>query len=232
MAGWTEYLVAFAVFVIAHALPARPAIRGRLVALSSERVYLAVYSLISLGLLYWLISAAGRAPLVVLWGFAPWQLWVPNLVMPVVVLLAVAGIGVANPFSFGGSSKSAFDPARPGITAISRHPLLLAITLWAVAHLVPNGTLAHALLFGLFAGFAILGMIMLDRRRQWQLGKVRFAELARNTSLWPGEALYRGRIELSLDFGLATRIVVAGALYLALLALHPLLFGVSPLPYF
>ncbi len=69
-------------------------VRGRLVALSSERVYLAV-ALISLGLLYWLISASGRAPNVVLWEFAPWQLWVPNLVMPVVVLLAVAGIGVA-----------------------------------------------------------------------------------------------------------------------------------------
>jgi uncharacterized membrane protein len=232
MAGWAEYLVAFAVFVIAHAFPARPAIRRRLVALSSERVYLAVYSLISLGLLYWLISASGRAPLVVLWSFAPWQLWVPNLVMPVVVLLAAAGIGVSNPFSFGGSSKIAFDPARPGITVISRHPLLLAITLWAVAHLVPNGTLAHALLFGLFVGFAILGMIMLDRRRQRQLGGGRFAELARNTSLWPGEALYRGRIRFALNTALAARVVIAGAVYLALLAVHPLLFGVSPLPYF
>lgn len=230
IAGWGAYLVAFAVFVLAHVLPARPAMRGRLVALMGERVYLLAYSAVSLGLLYWLILAAGRAPVVVLWGTAPWQLWVPNLVMPVVVVLAVAGIGVANPFSFGGSSEHRFDPERPGITALSRHPLLLAITLWALAHLVPNGTAAQALLFGLFAVFAGFGMVMLDRRRRRQWGAVRFTQLARNTSLWPAEAWLRGRVQPSLDVVSGPRLAVAAAVYLGLLALHPLLFDVSPLP--
>ena len=230
--GWAEYLLAFAVFIAAHALPARPAVRRRLVALTGERAYLLAYSAVSLGLLYWLILAAGRAPVVVLWGVAPWQLCVPNLVMPVVVLLAVAGIGIANPFSFGGSIERRFDPERPGITAVSRHPLLLAILLWALAHLLPNGTLAHALLFGLFALFAGLGMVMLDRRRRRQWGPVRFAHLARNTSLWPAEAWLRGRVRPGLDVLSGPRLAVAAALYLGLLLLHPVLFGVSPLPLF
>jgi hypothetical protein len=126
MAGWTEFSLAFVLFGLAHALPARPKIRRRLMAPAGERGYLLAYSAVSLGLLYWLLLAAGRAPFVLLWGLAPWQLWVPNLVMPLVVLLAVAGIGVANPFSFGGSSSRSFDPERPGITSVSRHPLLLA----------------------------------------------------------------------------------------------------------
>jgi uncharacterized membrane protein len=230
--GWAHYLGVFAIFVLAHVLPTRPPIRGRLVALLGERVYLWAYSAVSIGLLYWLILAAGRAPALVLWGFAAWQAWVPNLVMPVVVLLAVGGIGVANPFSFGGDSKAVFDPARPGITAVSRHPLLLAIALWALAHLVPNGTAAHVLLFGLFAAFAVFGMVMLDRRRQRQWGEARFAELARNTSLWPGEAWWRGRAGRALDTLPPQRLAIAAVVYLGLLLLHPLLFGVSPVPQF
>ena len=230
--GWGDYLLAFAVFLLAHVLPARPAIRGRLVALLGERAYLWAYSALSLGLLYWLILAAGRAPVLVLWGFAPWQAWVPNLVMPVVLLLAVGGIGVANPFSFGGNSKAVFDPLLPGITAVSRHPLLLAIALWALAHLVPNGTLAHVLLFGLFAAFAVFGMVMLDRRRRRQWGEARFAAFARNTSFWPGEAWLRGRTRPFLDSMPPQRLAIAAAIYLGLLLLHPRLFGVSPLPLF
>jgi len=232
-AGWSEYALAFALFISAHVLPARPAIRGRLVALlGGERRHLLTYSTASLALLYWLILAAGRAPLVMLWGLAPWQLWIPNLLMPVVVLVAVAGTAVANPFSLGGSGALPFDPERPGITALSRHPLLLAIALWALGHLVPNGTLAHVLLFGSFAAFAILGMVMLDRRRRRQWGSERFAELARNTSLWPFEAWLRGRWRLRLDRLPRRRLAIAAALYLGLLGLHPLLFGVSPLPLF
>lgn len=233
MGGWGEYAAALAVFVLAHVVPTRPRVRGRLTALVGERRYLAVYSLLSLGLLYWLILAAGRAPFVELWPFAPWQLWVPNLVMPVVILLVVAGVGIANPFSFGGrtgpEAERSFDPERPGITAVTRHPLLLAILLWSTAHLVANGNLAHGLLFGLFALMAGLGMWMLDRRRRGRWGAGRFRTLGRNTALLGLPAASRTAWRDAFPL---RRIVIAAAAYLALLALHPLLFGVSPLPHF
>lgn len=230
--GWAEYTIALLVFLLAHMLPARPSIRARLTAMAGERVYLWIYSAISLGLFYWLIQAAGRASFVPLWDFRPWQLWVPNMVMPIVILLAVAGTGVANPFSFGGRAKAAFDPARPGIAGLSRHPLLLAITLWATAHLVPNGDLAHVVLFGLFALMGVAGMMMLDRRRRRQWGPARFAEHARNTSLLPATAWLDGRARPGLDAVSPGRLVIAAALYLLLLGFHPPLFGVSPLPAF
>lgn len=230
LGGWGEYALALLAFALAHALPARPHLRASLVAALGERAYLWAYSLVSLALLYWLIMAAGRAPYVPLWRFQPWQLWVPNLVMPLVVLLAAAGIGAANPFSFGGSRHRPFDPDRPGIAGLTRHPLLLAIVLWALAHLVPNGNLAHALLFGLFAVMGMLGMAMLDRRRRRQWGEERFAELARGTSTLPGLAWLSGRSRPDRHTITPRRLLVAGIAYLALLLVHEGLVGVDPLP--
>lgn len=228
-AGWIGYALAFVAFVLAHAVPARPTIRSRLTARLGERAYLWLYSAVSLALLYWLIIAAGRAPYVPLWPSGAWQAWLANLVMPLVVLLAAVSIGLPNPFSIGGGS-GAYDPDRPGITALSRHPLLLAIVLWAALHMLANGDLAHVMLFGSFAISGVLGMAMLDRRRRRSWGPAVFAERSRNTSLWPGSAWLDGRARPSLDLLSVRRLVIAVAIYGLLLWLHPLLLGVSPLP--
>ena len=37
--------------------------------------------------------------------------------------------------------------------------------------LVPNGDLAHVILFGTFAGFALLGQRLIDRRKRREMGK-------------------------------------------------------------
>lgn len=47
---------------------------------------------------------------------------------------------------------------------------LWALSLWALAHVVPNGDLAHVILFGNFAAFALLGQRLVDRRRQRDMG--------------------------------------------------------------
>jgi uncharacterized membrane protein len=55
----------------------------------------------------------------------------------------------------------------PGrIQAATRHPMLAATQLWAVAHLLVNGTLADVLLFGAFLGWAILDRISMKHRKQ------------------------------------------------------------------
>ena len=110
--------------------------------------YGVIYSAVSLAVLAWLIAAARNAPHIQLWDFELWQLWVPNLVMPFVCVLIAFGLAAPNPFSFAGRGSASFDPDHPGIAGITRHPLLWAITLWALAHMVPNGDLAHVLLFG------------------------------------------------------------------------------------
>ncbi len=223
MGGWTEFILAFAAFFASHAIPARPAVRARLVARLGRAGYGAAYGIVSLLVLAWLIGAAGRAPYVELWPWAPWQAHVPvTLMLPVCLILALA-LGRPNPFSFGGARNDAFDPARPGIVRWLRHPVLAALALWAGAHLVPNGDLAHVFLFGLFAGFALLGMRIIDRRKARLMGaewdRLR-AEVAR-APLTPRPLSWGGAV---------VRLALGVAAYGALIALHPWLFGVSPLP--
>ena len=111
------------------------------------------YSALSLAVLTWVIGAAGRAPYVPLWQWAPWQNHVVLVVMALVCLLLALSIGRPNPFSFGGARNQDFDPHVPGIIRLHRHPLLLALGLWAFAHTLPNGDLAHVILFGVFGVF-------------------------------------------------------------------------------
>lgn len=125
--GWLNMAVAFVLFLASHGVPTRPAVRGRLVSVLGEAGYLAVHSIVSLLALGWLIVAAGRAPYVEIWAFAPWQLWAPNLAMPLVCLLVAFGVAAPNPLSFGGRARHKFDPDTPGVAGIARHPLLWAL---------------------------------------------------------------------------------------------------------
>ena len=53
----------------------------------------------------------------------------------------------------------------PGrIKAAAKHPTLLAVKLWATAHLLSNGTLADVLLFGAFLAWAVADRISVKRR--------------------------------------------------------------------
>lgn len=228
MTGWAEFAAAFATFLLSHALPARPALRRRLVAVVGERGYLLAYSIVSIAVLAWLVAASNRAPFLLLWSYAGWQAWLVNLAMPAACLLAAFAIGAPNPLSFGGVAAG-FDPARPGIVGVARHPLLVAIALWAGAHAVANGTLAHALLFGSFTAFTVLGMRVLDRRRRRLLGAAEWGRLAACSSAWPLAALLDGRWRPTAPPS-AWRAALGLLLWLVLLGLHPAVIGVSPLP--
>ena len=229
LAGWADFTAAYAVFLLSHALPARPAARRTLAAALGERGYLIAYGAVSLAALTWLIAAAGRAPYLPLWFPAAWQVWLANLVMPAACLLIAFAAGAPNPLSFGGPAAG-FDPRRPGVAGIVRHPLLVALALWAVVHTVANGDVAHALLFGGFAAFAVSGMRTLDRRRRRQLGDSEWARIAACASDWPFAALIDGRWRPRPSPTDAARLVIGIALWLALLALHPVIIGLSPLP--
>lgn len=53
----------------------------------------------------------------------------------------------------------------PGrIKTVTKHPLLATTKLWAMAHLLVNGTLADVLLFGTFLLWAVADRISMKRR--------------------------------------------------------------------
>ena len=56
-------------------------------------------------------------------------------------------------------------PYLPGrIKTATRHPQLVAVKLWALAHLLVNGTLADVVLFGSFLAWAVVDRISFKRR--------------------------------------------------------------------
>lgn len=220
--GWLEFVAAYVVFFLSHSLPVRPPLRPWLQAHLGPSGFTLAYSALSLAVLAWLIGAAGRAPHVALWDWAPWQGHVPLTVMGAACLILALSIGRPNPFSFGGARNDLFDPARPGIGRWSRHPLLLALALWAAAHVVPNGDLAHVILFGTFAAFAVLGGRLIDRRKRREMG----ADWNRLRVAVEGAPLLSWRASK----GTLVRLVAGIVLYATLLWVHPVLFGVSPLP--
>jgi uncharacterized membrane protein len=219
--GWMSFSAAFAVFFASHMLLVRPPVRPVLVNVLTPRGFSAAYSLLSLAILWWLVEAAQSAPYVELWPWAPWQNLIPLIAMLPVCLILAFSIGYPNPFSFGGWQNDRFDPRSPGLVKWMRHPILVALFIWSATHLVPNGDLAHVLLFGAFAVFSLAGMKILDRRRRRDMGENWYALQTRMQSAKPIAPL---PVKTMLMRG------VAGLLtYVLLILLHPAFAGVDPL---
>ena len=220
---WIAFAAAFVLFFLSHSLPIRPPLRPWLQARLGRRGFVAAYSLLSLAVVGWLVAAAGRAPHVPIWSWAPWQnTLVIAAMLPVCLILAMS-VGRPNPLSFGGARNERFDPARPGLVRWTRHPILLALAIWSLAHLLANGDLAHVLLFGTFSIFALAGGRLVDRRKRAELG-ADWDRLTQAMRTAPSPALrFPGA-------GGALRVLAALGLYALLLWGHPLLFGVSPIP--
>ncbi len=229
-AGWNELVLAFALFFLSHIIPIRPPIRDWLIQHIGTTSYLWAYSALSIFLFGWLIVAVGRAPYLPLWQFAPWQMWIPNIAMPLVCLLLAFGIAVPNPLSIASHNEETFDPNHPGIAGVTRHPALWATALWAFAHAIPKGDFAHVLLFGVFGTFSLLGMLAIDARKRRILGAAEWRRVARRTSLVPFATLAAGGSRPSSRKINLLRLGVAVGLYVGFLMLHGLVIGVSPFP--
>jgi uncharacterized membrane protein len=99
---------------------------------------------------YSLVSVAGF--LLIVWGYgmartSPVVLWTPPIATQHVaaLLTLVAFVFLA----------ATYVP-RNAIRARLRHPMVLGVKVWALAHLLANGTLADVLLFGGFLVWAVL----------------------------------------------------------------------------
>lgn len=222
--GWMIYVLAYGAFLGAHLIPMRPALRAALIRALGRRGYLWGYSALSLLLLWALIVAAGRAPVVTLWDQSIAARWLVNLTMPLVFVLIALSVGRPNPLSLGGAGR--FDPARPGIAGVMRHPLLGALALWAGVHLLANGDLAHIGLFGGMLVFALAGIAGLEARNRARLG-AGYAQAIARAPLLP---LRHGWPPGGLGAGWPVRLMAGLALWAGVFHLHPLLFGASPHP--
>lgn len=175
-----------------HLVPVSPALRDGLIERLGLAGYRAAFSVVStLGLIL-LIYGFAHAPYVGVWTPPSWTRHIAMLLMlPVFPLLLAAYL--------------------PGeIKAKLLHPMLIAIKLWALAHLLANGDLASMILFGSFLAYAGYDRFALKHRPG---GEAAFV---------PDPATARRNDIIAVAGGLALYVVF-------LVWLHPLLIGVPVL---
>ena len=190
-------IVGLILFLGVHLLPTSPELRAGLQARLGTNGYKAIFSLLSLAGLIVIVLGYHKLQLhpdknPILWNPPEWtRHFAAGLMLPAMVLLVASVI-----------------PSR--IRTTIRHPLLSAIKIWALAHLISNGDLGGVLLFGSFLAFAVYDRISVKRRGALgPLGNAKPPSVVNDVIV----------------------IVLGVALYAALLfGGHAWLFGVSPLP--
>lgn len=220
---WLNFLIAMSVFFLSHSLPLRPGIRPVLVAALGARGFGLAYSAVSVAVIAWLISAAGRAPYVALWPKTTLSVSVTWAAMFLACLVLGLSIRRPNPMSFGGRRDAHFDPDNPGLVGLIRHPVLLALALWSGSHLLANGDLAHALLFSIFLVFSLAGRRLVDRRKRRQLGPS-WSEIDRHLRARGVRAR-----DLHVPGQTTVRVAISVLMFAALVWAHPRIIGVSPI---
>lgn len=190
-------IVGLIIFLGIHLLPTSPEQRASIQERMGAGTYKLVFSIVSLiGLVVIVLGYhkmqlnPGKNP--VLWDPPTWTRHIALVLMlPALIFLVAANV-----------------PSR--IRNAVKHPMLLAVKIWALAHLLANGDLASLLLFGSFLAYAIYDRISVKKRAA--LGPL-------------GNAQPAGAMNDLIVVGVGT------ALYLALLfGGHSWLFGVAPLP--
>ena len=123
--------------------------RGRFIAQRGEMAWKGLYTVVSIAgfaLILWGYGQARLQP-VVLWPSPTWTRHLSALLtLPAFVFLVAAYV--------------------PGnaIKAKLKHPMVLGVKVWALAHLLANNTLADVLLFGSFLVWAVLDFRSARRR--------------------------------------------------------------------
>jgi uncharacterized membrane protein len=220
-------VLATAAFVFGHVALSSTPVRGVLARTLGEWGFLALYSLISILCMIWMVAAWQAAPVVELWPSAPWVRGLSLAVMVPATVLVVAGYTSPNPTAvlldrFAGDTPK-------GIFKVTRHPVMWGVGLWGLAHVAANGHAASLIFFGGLSALALGGTALMDRKRRG-LGGARWTTLEAATSNLPFAALVAGRARVGAGEIGWWRIALGLALYLGLVSGHQWLFGASPVP--
>lgn len=188
-------IIGLVVFFAIHLVPSNVALREGLTARFGETGYKAIFGAVSLIGLVLIVIGFAKLQLhpgknLQLWAPPLWTQHVAaGLMLPAMVALVAAYV-----------------PSR--IHTMLMHPMLVAIKIWALAHLLANGDLASLVLFGSFLAFAVYDRISVKRRGAT-------GPLGAKTGPWFNDVIV-------LALGTALYLVV-------LLWAHELIIGVSPL---
>ena len=134
-------VLGLAIWIVGHTFKRfAPDLRGRMGEPGKGIVALVLLA----GIVLMVIGYRASEP-TTLWVLGCWAISLNNLM----VLVAVALLGVGN-------SKSR-------LRGRLRHPMLAGVLVWAAAHLLVNGDVASLVLFGGFAVWALLEIVVINR---------------------------------------------------------------------
>jgi len=182
----TALIAASIAFVGSHFLLSHP-FRAPLVARLGERGFLGVYSLVSLACFGWMVAAFraigqggdvlwdGGGP--VLWGIAS----LLTLLAMVLLLGSLLGVNPALPLV---SARLVSASKASGVYAVTRHPMMWALALWALAHGLVSPSPRVLVLGAAIGVLALLGAHLQDRKKAALLGEAWTGWQAR-TRYWP-----------------------------------------------
>ena len=142
-------ILGLVLFLGMHTVTTQRDLRARVIGQAGEGGYKIGYTV---------ISAVGLA--LIVWGFASYRaagmidVWTPprftKHIAVGLMLLAVIALAAAY--------------IRGRIYTALKHPMLVAVKIWALAHLIANGDLGSIILFGAFLAWAVFDRISLKRR--------------------------------------------------------------------
>jgi uncharacterized membrane protein len=139
-------------------------IRPRLVTLLGERPFQGLYSVIALAFFIPMVRTyfAHKHAGPLLWSLPlGWPLLsVMYVGMGLAFVLLIAALVRPSP-----AGVVAGDPTPRGVYRITRHPLFMALALFGLLHLLPNGNAADLVFFSGFVWFALIGGWHQDRRK-------------------------------------------------------------------
>ena len=135
------------VFTVSHLLLGlAPGIKTSIVNSMGEKTWRGIFSFLALGSILMIVLGWRSTP--VEYAYVP-----PNGLRHVTMLLMLIA------FILFGAAKGVTD-----IQRIIRHPIMTAVIVWGVAHLLSNGETRSLLLFGSFLVWIILQMIFANKR--------------------------------------------------------------------
>ncbi len=216
-------------FLASHLIVSSAAVRSRLIGAVGEQPYRGIYSLIAavtLGpLIYEFAHNKHAGP--ILWYLrvvAPIR-WLAWILMLAALVLLVGSFITPNPGGIGASA----DKSEPrGLLKITRHPGLVAFSLFGIAHMLMNGWAGDVIFFGMFPALGIIGGMHQDQRKLRELGD-RYRAFMAKTSFVPFAALVGGRTRWTGGDMPWAAIGAGVVLTIAIVALHPRIFGGNPL---
>lgn len=189
----TSLIAATALFVGLHALLSGSPLRAPVVARTGESSFKIGFSLSITLSLVWMGWSYAHAPHLETWGSASALKPLTVGLMLLAFLLFSASLAEHNPTTLGLIAPDRV--AVRGMLRITRHPGLLALGLWGLAHFIVNGDWASHLLFSSFALQGLVAPINLDRKYRRRHGAA-WEVFARQTSYLPFVAILQGRNRL------------------------------------